>query len=76
MRLLKAVLAGLFVLMAGLFAAAVFALSAVVLFVGRRLKGRGIGSVTSGPVKMRRRVGKNSDAIDIQATEVPTRSAR
>jgi hypothetical protein len=78
MRLLKAVLAGFFVLVVGFFTAAVIAVSALALFVGRRLRGtppaaNGTGPNTAGV----RRVSPamHGDVIDVDATEVPEPSS-
>ena len=66
MRLFKAALAGFFVIVVGMFTAAVIAVSAVVLFVAQRLKRGGTATV-------RRPVIKRGDVevIDVTATEVP-----
>jgi hypothetical protein len=74
MRLLKAVFAGLFVLAAGLVAAVMLAVSALAVFLGRRL---GRSSMPTAPVRhdggSQKRNAKQVDAIDIEATEVTTR---
>ncbi|WP_175414815.1 hypothetical protein [Nibricoccus aquaticus] len=77
MQFLKAALAGLFVLAVGVFTAAVIAVSALVLFVGRFVRGR--ASVARGPVhvggagggRARATSMAGGDVIDVDATEVP-----
>jgi hypothetical protein len=79
MRLLKAVLAGFFVLMVGGFTAAVIAVSAGVIFLGRLLRGGSRSQDGREPV--RPRAGRSvrarttsmagGDVIDVTATEVP-----
>lgn len=75
MRLLKAVLAGFFVLAVGFFTAAVIAVSAAVIFIGRLL--RGGASVSREPVRAgtggraRETSMRGGDVIDVTATEVP-----
>ena len=79
MRLLKAVLAGFFVLLVGFFTAAVIAVSAGVIFIGRLLRGGGGGRSPGGGEPMReggrsRARGTSmagGDVIDVTATEVP-----
>lgn len=77
MRLLKAVLAGFFVLMVGFFTAAVIAVSACVIFLGRLLRGvvvrapmRPTGA-DGGRTSARRASMAGGDVIDVTATEVP-----
>jgi len=72
MRLLKAVLAGFFVLLVGFFTAAVIAVSALALFVGRRLRGTpSAGRPTTNAAGVRRvSPAMRGDVIDVDATEV------
>ncbi len=77
MQLLKAALAGLFVLAVGFFTAVVIAVSAVVLFVGRLLRGRpAVGGTPMHPGGARRGRARatsmaGGDVIDVDVTEVP-----
>jgi|GEM_PF-2761696 len=73
MRLLKAVLAGFFVMLVGVFTASVIAVSALVIFIGRRLRGDGAAVLKTRGAVMRRpaaRRGPVGDVIDVDATEV------
>jgi hypothetical protein len=77
MRLLKSILAGLFVLMVGLFTALVIAVSAVVIFIGAKLRGGRIGDrTTCSSAGMRRKPANDEGVIDVDATEVPTTLGR
>ena len=76
MRLLKAVFAGFFVLVVGFFTAAVIAISAVVIFIGRRLRGNFSSPSQAAPRSEVRRPRASSmadgdDVIDVDATEIP-----
>jgi hypothetical protein len=78
MRLLKSVLAGLLVVMVGVFTAAVIAASAALIFIGRRIRGlRGSEETRSShPGMQPRRVASEGRVIDVEATEVPTATSR
>jgi hypothetical protein len=74
MRLLQVLLGGLFAvfaLLAGLFIAAVVAMTGMLIMFIRRAVGR--GGVTPLPPRNRSRVSatKTGDVIDVTATEVP-----
>jgi hypothetical protein len=74
MRLLKSVLAGLLVVMVGMFTAAVIAVSAAAIFIGRRLRG-GKNSEEASPMRAGtppRRMSSAGGVIDVEATEVPS----
>lgn len=75
MRFLKAVFAGIFVMAVGLFTALVLAVSALAVFIGRRLQGgRPPGQTVPPPATGARRMSRPAaaDVIDVDATEVPT----
>ncbi|MGC4073311.1 MAG: hypothetical protein QM760_12500 [Nibricoccus sp.] len=77
MRLLKAVLAGFFVLLVGFFTAAVIAVSACVIFIGRLLRGSSstgrepMQAGVNGRGRSREASMRGGDVIDVTATEVP-----
>ena len=70
---LLAVLIAVFALFAGLITAAVVAVTAVALFLTRRLLRRGVAGGSRQPVPSAppRRAAAHPEAIDVVATEVP-----
>ena len=75
MRFLRAALAGLFVVIVGLFTAGAVALGALVLFIARRL-GMKVGvrkTERRAPEVAASKAGKGDDVIDVEATDVTGR---